>query len=145
MSQSDIAGTGGCLCGAIRYRLLTEPRGVLLCHCKQCRRSHGHFAAYTAVPNDKLVVDNEESIQWYQSSNAAQRGFCRICGSNLFWRPAAHDYTSVAAGTLDEPTGLRLEAQIFVDDAGDYYALPTDTPAFPATRGVQAKPNSDVP
>jgi hypothetical protein len=53
----------------------------------------------------------------------ARRGFCRDCGSSLFWEPTSGDRVSIAAGTLDSPTGLNAAAHVFVGDSGDYYTV----------------------
>ena len=52
-----------------------------------------------------------------------RRGFCSRCGSWLFWEPLLRDWTSVALGSLDGPTGLALERHIFVAHKGDYYTI----------------------
>lgn len=115
--------TGGCLCGAVRYEIRGPVRNVVNCHCSQCRRSHGHYAAYAAVKGADLAMTEEAGMAWYHSSEKARRGFCRLCGSSLFWAPQDLDYWAVAAGSLDPPTGLETVAHIFVADKGDYYAI----------------------
>ena len=117
---------GGCLCGAVRYVVHGPLRPVIACHCRQCRRSSGHFAAATAARPEQLRLEGEDAIRWYRSSELASRGFCATCGSNLFWRPSAGDRIGIWAGTLDEPTGLTTIMHICVDDAGDYYRVPED-------------------
>ena len=116
--------TGGCLCGGVRYRLTGPLRPVIACHCVQCRKTSGHHAAMTSVPNDCFVIEAEETLVWYRSSETARRGFCKRCGGNLFWEPVGEDRVSITAGTLDGATGLAIERHIFTDFAGDYYDLP---------------------
>ena len=120
--------TGGCLCGAVRYALEGKLRDVVECHCEMCRRTHGHVSAYTAVPKSKLRLVEERGLTWYRSSKIARRGFCSICGSSLFWDATDEKHTSVAAGTLDSPTGLKTVVQIHGADAGDYYTPRSDIP-----------------
>ena len=68
-------------------------------------------------------MEDEAWLRWYDADER-QRGFCGRCGASLFWREAADpDTVSIAAGTLDPPTGLRITEQIWVDSAGDYYEL----------------------
>jgi hypothetical protein len=119
---------GGCLCGAVRYRLAAPLRPIVACHCGQCRRWHGHFGAYTAVPADALVLLSDSELAWYRSSPEAARGFCRACGSSLFWRADGRDYVAVAAGSLDDAGHLRLAAHIFVADKAAYYELADGLP-----------------
>ncbi|MBW0002033.1 MAG: GFA family protein [Hyphomicrobiales bacterium] len=114
---------GGCLCGGVRYEIRGELRSVVACHCSQCRRTSGNFVTATNCGLDDIVFETDDNLRWYRSSESAERGFCCVCGSNLFWRPVNGDHLSVMAGTLDTPTGLRLSKHIFVADKSDYYDL----------------------
>jgi hypothetical protein len=127
MSTSE-THTGGCLCRGVRYELRGPLRAVIACHCSQCRRTSGHHVAMTNVPRENLVLTSSDTLSWYRSSPGAERGFCRVCGGNLFWRQDRADTTSIAAGTLDLPTGLKLAQHIFVDDKSDYYSIDDDLP-----------------
>jgi hypothetical protein len=120
--------TGGCLCGAVRYAVHGALRPVVACHCTQCRRTTGHFLAATAARhrNFKLLADS--GLKWYQSSREARRGFCAVCGSSLFWEGAGRDYISIAAGTLDDSTGLATVCHIHVADKGAYYEIEPGVP-----------------
>jgi len=122
---------GGCLCGAVRYTVAGPLRQVVSCHCSQCLRTHGHYAAYSAAARGDLSVDGAENVSWHQSSDVARRGFCGICGSRLFWDRFEADYVAIAAGTLDKPTGLTTVRHIFVDDKPDYYELTDGLPQLP--------------
>jgi hypothetical protein len=121
--SSPIRAGGGCLCGAVRYEVRGPLRSVVDCHCTMCRRTSGHFAAMTATRPEDLVLIESQGLRWYRSSASARRGFCEVCGSNLFWEPASGERVSIAAGTLDTPTGLETVVHIFVEDAGDYYEM----------------------
>jgi hypothetical protein len=116
---------GGCLCGGVRYEIHGPLRDVIACHCSQCRRTSGHFVAATQARTADLVLRESGTLRWYRSSSEAERGFCSRCGGNLFWRPTAPDagVTSIMAGTLDAPTGLRVMQHIFVADKSDYYEI----------------------
>jgi len=120
--------TGGCLCGGVRYEVDGPLRDVVECHCAMCRRTHGHVAAYTAAPKSHVRLTESRALAWYASSSVARRGFCRECGGSVFWERPAGELVSIAAGTLDAPTGLRTTLQIFVEDAGDYYTIRPDVP-----------------
>lgn len=124
---------GRCLCGAIRFRLTGERRDVVLCHCGQCRRWHGHAGAYTRVAANDLAVEGD--VAWFRSSEIARRGFCRECGSSLFWERIGSGQMSVTAGSLEPPTGLETVLQIFAEDAGDYYRLDSSVPTRPRSSG----------
>lgn len=116
--------SGSCLCGGVTYRIEGEAKDILYCHCTQCRKQTGHYLASIQVPNPGLILDRSETLAWFRSSPEAERGFCKNCGSTLFWRADVEDHISVTAGSIDGPTGLGERAHIFTDDAGDYYKIP---------------------
>src|ERR1700733_765217 len=120
--------SGGCLCGAVRYRVDGTLRDVLICHCDECRRWHGHVSASTAARREDLVLVEARGLRWIDSPRSdagARRGFCAECGSSLFWDAPGRPTISIAAGTLDGPTGLRVAAHWYVSQAGDYYEVPS--------------------
>ncbi len=118
--------TGGCACGGIRYEIATQPGPISFCHCGQCRRQHSHVGAYTTFPRDAFRLLKDETLNWYQSSETARRGFCSRCGAGLFWDPIGGARLDVSAGSLDEPTGLRADKHIWTDFKGDYYEIGED-------------------
>jgi hypothetical protein len=128
---SEALHEGGCLCGGVRYRAVGELRPVLYCHCRQCRRTHGHFAAYTAVAREGLALTADTTLCWYESTPGIRRGFCSGCGASLFWERVGGAQVGIAAGTLDEPTGLNASGHIFMADAGDYYVIDDGLPQHP--------------
>ena len=69
------------------------------------------------------MLVSDRGLRWYQSSASAKRGFCRFCGSNLFWSPESDNYVAIMAGTLNQPTELEAVKHIFVLHKADYYAL----------------------
>jgi len=123
--------TGACLCGAVRFEVTGPLRDVVLCHCAMCRRTHGHIGAYTAAAKSDLRLIEARGLRWYASSDLARRGFCAECGGSLFWEAAGRDTVSIAAGTLDAPTGLSTTLQIYVSSAGDYYDVDERVPGRP--------------
>jgi hypothetical protein len=125
---ADVA-TGRCLCGAVAYEVRGPLRDVFICHCEECRRWHGYVAACTAAKREDLVLTEQRGLRWVQSPDSdagARRGFCGECGSSLFWDPPRRETISIAAGSLDQPTGLRVVEHWFVSQAADYDALPDD-------------------
>jgi hypothetical protein len=123
-----IEHSGRCQCGAVTFRIHGNIRDVVNCHCSLCRRVHGHAPGYSAARKAEMTVAGEDNIAWYRSSDQAQRGFCRTCGSSLFWKPDGRETISVAAGALDPPTGLRTVRHIFVADKGDCYEIADGVP-----------------
>ena len=122
---------GACLCGAVRYVVsapLTEPHA---CHCTQCRKQSGHYIACASAPKDAVAIEGLDHITWYAASPDARRGFCRHCGSHLFWDDGGDEW-SINAGALEAPTGIKIGRHIFVADKGDYYDLDDGLPQFDA-------------
>jgi len=121
--------TGRCLCGAVRYEVREPLQDVLICHCEECRRWHGHVSAFTAARREDLVVEDELAVRWIDSpaSDAdARRGFCGTCGSSLFWDAPGRETISIAAGTLEGSVALRVTGHIFVSQRAGYDELPDD-------------------
>jgi hypothetical protein len=124
--------SGGCLCGAVRYQLKPPLRPSIACHCGQCRRTSGHYVSATSVPRQNFTLTRSDGLKWYRSSARARRGFCRECGSSLFWSVDARDTISIMSGTIDGETGLHTAAHICVADKGDYYELNPSEPQYDA-------------
>lgn len=73
------------------------------------------------------VFEGAENIAIYPSSESGERGFCKVCGSNLFWKVAGKDHYTIAAGSLDDQSKLFLATEIFIEDKPAYYAFANDT------------------
>ena len=121
---------GSCLCGKVSFRVSGSLREIIACHCDQCRKQSGHFYAATSAADTDLTVEGSENLTWYAASPEARRGFCRDCGSALFWKREGSASTSILAGAFDKPTGLRIASHIFVGQKGDYYEIEDGLPQF---------------
>lgn len=131
--------TGRCLCGAVEFQLTPPVRDVIVCHCRQCAQWTGYAVAATAVAIENFeVTRGAGDIGWYRSSGHADRGFCKVCGSSLFWRPADGTRMSVLAGSLEPPTGLHVGAHIFTANKSDYYQIGDGAPQYEAGGGAVA-------
>ena len=130
MIDSQPVTTGGCLCGAVRYEVKGPLRDVVNCHCSLCQRQHGNFGPHSKALKANIVITKNAGLAWYKASEVAQRGFCRLCGSGLFWEPFAMDATGIIAGTLDGPTGLKTIGHIFVGEKCDFFEITDDLPQF---------------
>ena len=119
------------MCSGVCFDIDQPPMEPTACHCVMCRKQSGHYFASANVPKSAVTVYGEDKLAWYQSSDKVRRGFCSQCGSTLFWEPLFRDWTSVALGSLDGPSGLLLERHIFVSQKGDYYALDDGLPQNP--------------
>ncbi len=114
---------GSCLCGKVTLTVSGTLPALSACHCIACRKQSGHYEASVDVPRSALTVSGAANVTWYQSSQKVRRGFCRHCGSTLFWDPVFQDWTAIAMGAFDTPTHTRIERHIFVSEKGDYYQI----------------------
>ncbi|MGB7405193.1 MAG: GFA family protein [Pacificimonas sp.] len=119
---------GRCLCGAVRISV-DEPLSTPdACHCIECRKQTGHFLASVDVPEDRLTIEGEDNVGWWASSEKVRRGFCKTCGSTLFWDPINHPRVAVAMGLFDLPTETSLGMHIWTSEKGDYYDIADGLP-----------------
>ena len=97
--------TGGCLCGAIRYRAQSEPFDAGYCHCRMCQRFSGAPAmVFASVPRIDLLFEKGSPVR-HRSSDEGERWFCGGCGGSLaMWVGHAPDLVDIAIATLDDPT-----------------------------------------
>ena len=119
-----------CLCGGIQLRTHGYHRDVHNCHCIQCMKTHGHYAAYTNVQQQDVKFLKKRTLKWFRSSKRAKRGFCNKCGASLFFKVITSKNISIAAGMLDGPTKLKTKMNIFVKGKLDYYKLDNHLATF---------------
>ena len=126
---ADPRATGRCLCGAVAYEVRGPLRDVIVCHCVECRRWSGSVGTFSATRTEHLAVTESGALRWFdspESDRGARRGLCAECGSSLFWQAAGAERVGIAAGTLDQPTGLRVAAHIYTHQLPDWAELPDD-------------------
>ena len=133
MTDENSLTTGGCLCGAVRYAVSGPLRDVVNCHCSMCQRLHGNFGPHSKARKVDITITETNGLAWYKTSEVAQRGFCRDCGSSLFWEPFELEATGIIAGSLDSPTGLKTIGHIFVAEKADFYEIADELPQFVAS------------
>lgn len=119
---------GSCLCGAVTFEVEGELKAPDACHCTQCRKTSGHYFVSTDLPRSAVTFHGEENVTWFRSSEKVRRGFCKICGSSLFWDPIYKDWTAIALGAFEKPTGTHMHVHIHVADKGDYYDITDGLP-----------------
>jgi hypothetical protein len=120
--------TGSCLCGGVRFGIAGALAPILACHCSQCAKTSGNYAAMTSCVLENLRLLSDATLRWYQSSASVSRGFCARCGGNLFWKRADSGDIYITAGTLDNPTGIKVAGHIFVASKSDYYDITDGLP-----------------
>lgn len=122
---------GGCLCGAVRYRIDGEMKQVGSCYCSMCRKSHGAaFGTYASVPDGALTwLSGIDDVKVYQSSPEGGRAFCMHCGSTL-GAVENDELRWVTLGTVDGDPGVRPQAHIFVASKAPWHDINDDLPQF---------------
>jgi hypothetical protein len=109
---------GGCLCGAIRYRLTAPPTDVLHCHCDNCRKASGAAVlTWVTVAGDNFSWLQGEPRRYRYGSDfypgLVERQFCGDCGSQLGWRCEDDGIVDITAGSLDDPNVVEPECHVF--------------------------------
>ena len=121
-----MAKTGKCLCGSVSFTAVPENNEVGVCHCTMCRKQNA--GPYFAIGcGDTLSFADETNVGVYNSSEWGQRGFCKTCGSTLFWRMADKSMNVVPVDLFDDLGELLLYREIFIDERATYYDFKQDT------------------
>ena len=117
--------SGGCLCGKVRFTAQDVERHFHACHCGMCRRWAGGPLFGTMA--GEVAFENEDQITVFSSSEWAERGFCKSCGTNLFYRLKSGGYF-MCVGAFDEGASFKLAGEIYVDHQPDGYRFAGDQP-----------------
>lgn len=117
---------GKCLCGAVKIIAETVKPGLHVCHCGMCRKWAGG-PGMVAECGDAVRFEGEESITNFVSSEWAERGFCKACGTHLYYRLQGGTQYYVPAGIFDTDIEGTLESQIFIDRKPGYYDFANET------------------
>ena len=116
-------------CGAVRYRVRGPLAGVPALPLRGLPALARPRVGELCGGEGDLELVESGGLRWFATTTGdarARRGFGAECGSSLFWEAPGHETISIAAGTLDAPTGSRVVSHWFVSRAGDYYELPDD-------------------
>ena len=117
---------GQCLCGAVKLAAQFEEETIEACHCGMCRNwSSGPFMSVHPLPGVKF--DGEENITRYASSEWAERGFCKVCGSHLFYTLKEQDKYFLSAGLFDASKSFVFTKEIYIDSKAGNYTFANDT------------------
>jgi hypothetical protein len=119
-------GKGHCLCGAVHISASTMSNKVGACHCSMCRRWTGGPLLAVDCGSD-VSFDGKENIEVFDSSQWAERGFCRKCGSHLFYRLKQNNQYIMPIGIFDNCEKAVFDHQIFIDEKPDYYDFANET------------------
>ena len=119
-----------CLCKGIVMSIKGEFRPVINCHCIQCTKTHGNYAAYTSVLEENIIYKSKSTLKWFASSNKAKRGFCKKCGASVFFKRIGSRAISISAGLFKNPTKLETVSHIYTLNKRDYYKITDNLPKF---------------
>lgn len=123
--------TGGCLCGAVRYRVSGAPQSTSLCHCNSCRRSTGGPSLAWAIFPEKDVEITDGELAVHSSSPGVERGFCARCGTSLTYRRADRPgLFDVTTASLDDPEAFPPTKEIWVEERLNWIEPRPDLPQF---------------
>ncbi|MEP5728577.1 MAG: GFA family protein [Sulfitobacter sp.] len=115
---------GQCLCGAVTVTARMSKPMVRACHCDMCRQhTSGAFFSIAADPGS---IDVNGPAKSYQSSEWAERGFCEICGSTLWYGTVQDGARHLSAGLFENAGGAPLKLEFFADKCPQGYALAGD-------------------
>ena len=104
--------TGGCQCGAVRFRAASLLDNPHVCHCRMCQKATGSFfAALVGVPKTDLTWTRGHAVT-FQSSSDVERGFCRDCGTPLFFHHIPGKHVSISIGAFDTPAAIPLAFEL---------------------------------
>jgi hypothetical protein len=134
------AAEGGCLCGAVRYRVTARPARVTICHCRFCQRATG--GAYMVQPaiaeTDLAVIKGAPKVYAHRSEGSGKEiyiHFCETCGTKLYQKFERFvGAAGVYAGTLDDPNWVVIRAEtdkhIFTENARAETLIPAHISIF---------------
>ena len=125
---------GGCACGAVRYRLPSDPLFVHCCRCLYCQRQTGSaFVVNLLIEADRveLLAGTPRPVDAPRDDGSAQRIFrCPDCGVAVFSEYGMPEVRFVRGGTLDEPRGVTPDVHIYTRSKVDWVMLPPGTLVF---------------
>ena len=125
---------GGCSCGAVRYRLRSEPLFVHCCHCLNCQRQTGSAFAINVLieaGSVEIVAGDPRPVDVPRDDGSTQRIFrCPACQVAVYSEYTRPQVWFVRAGTLDDPSQVSPDVHIYTRSKRDWIALPGSVPAF---------------
>lgn len=125
MSET-IEGRGQCVCGAVSFVTNTMSTSVGACHCKMCRQWGGGPFMEVDCGTD-VSFTGKENISIFNSSDWAERGFCKNCGTHLFYRLKEMNLHIIPVGIFDDDIEFVFEKQVFIEERPHYYQFANKT------------------
>jgi hypothetical protein len=123
--------SGGCWCGAVRYRVADEFKYAINCHCSRCRAATGSaFKPFAGIERDKLEVLTSDDALLVIGGEDLNDTRCGTCGSLLFSVVREGAYVHVAMGSLSDAPSIQPTAHIFVGSKAPWFQIDDDLPQF---------------
>ncbi|MEX3009337.1 GFA family protein [Hoeflea sp. TYP-13] len=115
-----------CLCGSVRFSAVPVSAETSVCHCHMCQRwaAGPYFGVHCG---NSVEFEADDDLVRYHSSQWAERGFCRKCGTSLFWNLRGKDDYHVSLSALEGGQDLSFTTEIFIDEKPDTYEFANDT------------------
>lgn len=124
--NSETEHHGTCLCGAVRVVAKPKSNSIGVCHCTMCRK-WGGGPLFAAECDGEVNFEGAEHVSTFSSSEWAERGFCRTCGTHLFYRLKQEGHYAIPVGLFDEDNEWRFAEQIFIDEKPAFYSFAEKT------------------
>ena len=115
-----------CLCGKVRIDSPETSTSIWACHCDMCRR-WGGGPLLSVDCGTNVSIEGEDNLVAYSSSDWAERGFCKNCGSHLFYRVKENQQYFVPVGCFENDSDFVLSLQVFTDEKPEYYCFSNET------------------
>ena len=125
-SVDTVERRGHCLCGKVSITARNASNDVGACHCKMCRRWGGGPFMEIDCGAD-VDIGGEDNVSVFDSSDWAERGFCRNCGTHLFYRLKGSGQHMIPVGLFEDSASLVFKGQVFVDEKPKYYEFANET------------------
>lgn len=117
---------GKCLCGSVSVTAIPKSMNIGACHCAMCQKwGGGPLLVVECLSGTSF--DGEDNISVYDSSEWAERGFCRKCGTHLFYRLKEGDLYAIPVGLFDKSDDWKFSEQIFIDHKPSFYSFANKT------------------
>ena len=117
---------GRCLCKSVRFSFKLKEKHFGACHCSMCR-CWGGGPGLGVESDGEIEFEGKENITVYDSSKWAERGFCKKCGSHLFYHLKQKDFYNFNLGTIEQHEDFKFTSQIYIDTKPDNYSFSNET------------------
>ncbi|OYD23366.1 GFA family protein [Oceanimonas baumannii] len=120
--------TGACQCGSVRYQLLSEPKMIVACHCKECQKLSTSAFSITALVNTDQIRFQGEMKEWRRTADSGNINgamFCPTCGNRIYhFNPDEPDTLKLKPASLTDTRLIKPVAHVWVSEKQDWYQIP---------------------